>query len=175
MRRAGLERDTLVIFTSDNGGERFSYNWPFMGQKFQLWEGGIRVPAIVRWPGVIPPHRSTGQVAITMDWTATILGVTGSKPDLNYPLDGNDLMPVCRGAAPMYERKLFWRNGKQDAVRSGRWKYLNDNGVEHLFDLATDQREQADFKERRPEVLAQLKKDFDQWQVQVLPRKQNMD
>ena len=174
LRRSALDRNTLVIFTSDNGGERFSYNWPFRGQKFQLWEGGIRVPAIVRWPGVVPPHRSTEQVAITMDWTATILGVTGSKPDANYPLDGNDLMPICKGGAA-YERKFFWRNGKQDAARNGRWKYLNDNRQEYLFDLATDQREQADFKERRPEVLGQLKKDFDQWQSQMLPRKRNMD
>ncbi|HEV8483011.1 MAG TPA: sulfatase-like hydrolase/transferase, partial [Blastocatellia bacterium] len=175
LTRARLDRDTLVIFTSDNGGERFSYNWPFIGQKNQLWEGGIRVPAIVRWRGVIPPYRTTEQVAITMDWTATILAATQTAPDLNYPLDGNDLMPICKGGAPVYERKLFWRHAKQDAIRSGRWKYLNDNGVEHLFDLATDQREQADFKERRPELLGQLKKDFEQWQRQVLPRKQNMD
>ena len=78
LERARLERDTLVIFTSDNGGERYSYNWPFSFQKVYLHEGGTRVPAIVRWPGVIPAGRVTEQAAITMDWTATILAVTGS-------------------------------------------------------------------------------------------------
>jgi arylsulfatase A-like enzyme len=173
LRRTGRDRDTLVIFTSDNGGERFSYNWPFRGQKFELWEGGIRVPAIVRWPGIIPSRRSTAQVSITMDWTATILAATGSTPDINYPLDGVDLMPICKGGVAAYDRKLFWRSGKQHAVRSGRWKYLNDNGPEHLFDLATDQREHADFKDRNPEVLKELRNDFDQWQKQVLPRQES--
>ncbi len=70
-----------MIFTSDNGGERYSFNWPFSFQKFYLWEGGIRVPAIVRWPGVIPAGRVTDQAVITMDWTATILAVTGTSPD----------------------------------------------------------------------------------------------
>jgi len=79
LKRSGLERDTLVVFTSDNGGERFSYNWPFFGQKGQLYEGGIRVPAIVRWPGVIAAGQSTDQVAITMDWTATMIAAATLK------------------------------------------------------------------------------------------------
>src|SRR6059036_4164059 len=83
--RAKLGRNTLVIFTSDNGGERYSFNWPFSFQKFNLWEGGIRVPAIVRWPGVVPAGRTTEQAATTMDWTATILGVTGTTANPAYP------------------------------------------------------------------------------------------
>jgi arylsulfatase A-like enzyme len=170
LRNARLERDTLVIFTSDNGGERFSYNWPFTGKKLELREGGIRVPAIIRWPGVIRAGRSTQQVAITMDWTATILAATHAKPDANYPLDGDDLLPVCTGERAVYERKLFWRNAKQDAVRKGNWKYLNEGEKEYLFDLSTDQREQADFKEQRPEIFEQLRAEFQRWQSQVLPR-----
>ncbi len=168
--KAKLDRDTLVIFTSDNGGERFSYNWPFSGQKFELREGGIRVPAIVRWPGVIPAGRSTEQVAITMDWTATILAATQTKPDINYPLDGDDLLPVSKGERAAYERTLFWRHARQDAVLSGKWKYLNDGEREYLFDLSVDQREQADFKEQNPDMLRQLRSEFQKWQAQVLPR-----
>ncbi|MBD0369724.1 MAG: sulfatase-like hydrolase/transferase [Pyrinomonadaceae bacterium] len=168
--KAKLDRDTLVIFTSDNGGERFSYNWPFTGQKFDLREGGIRVPAIVRWPGVIPAGRSTEQVAITMDWTATILAATQTRPDVNYPLDGDDLLPASKGERAVYERKLFWRNANQDAVRLGKWKYLNDGRREYLFDLSIDQREQADFKEQNPEIFLQLRTEFQRWQSQVLPR-----
>ncbi len=170
LKKAGLDRDTLVIFTSDNGGERFSYNWPFSGKKFELLEGGIRVPAIVRWPGVIPAGRSTEQVAITMDWTATILSATQTRADINYPLDGYDLFAVSKGERAAFERKLFWRHAKQIAVRSGKWKYFKDVEKEYLFDLSVDQREQADFKEQHPEVLRQLRSEFQKWEAQVLPR-----
>ena len=110
LERAKLDRDTLVIFTSDNGGERYSYNWPFSFQKMYLYEGGTRVPAIVRWPGVIPAGRVTDQAAITMDWTATILGVDRHRcrsvvssrwrePDAG----------VHAASARPYDRTLFWR------------------------------------------------------------------
>ncbi|HZS09698.1 MAG TPA: sulfatase-like hydrolase/transferase [Blastocatellia bacterium] len=168
--KAGRDRDTLVIFTSDNGGERFSYNWPFTGQKAELREGGIRVPAIIRWPGVIPSGRATEQVAITMDWTATILAATQTRPDPAYPLDGLDLLPVSKGGRQIDERRLFWRHGRQDAARIGKWKYLNDGTREYLFDLSADQREQADFKEQHPDVFGQLRGEFQNWQAQMLPR-----
>ena len=79
LTRTGLDRNTLVIFTSDNGGERFSYNWPFTGQKFSLWEGGIRVPAIVRWPNVVEAGHVSQQVATTMDWNATMLAAAQTQ------------------------------------------------------------------------------------------------
>ena len=91
LERARLERDTLVIFTSDNDGERYSYHWPFSFQKMLLHEGGTRVPAPVRWPGVIAAGRVTEQAAITVDSTATILAVTGSDADPAFPLDGENL------------------------------------------------------------------------------------
>ena len=138
LERAKLERDTLVIFTSDNGGERYSYNWPFSFQKMYLFEGGTRVPAIVRWPGVIPAGRVTEQAAITMDWTATILAATGTAPDPSYPLDGENLMPVCTGERGLYDRSLFWRIATHAAARVGQWKYLQDEEGEYLFDLSTD-------------------------------------
>lgn len=166
---AKLHRDTLVIFTSDNGGERFSYNWPFTGQKLDLHEGGIRVPAIVRWPGVVPPGLSTDQVAITMDWTATILGVTQTKADPNYPIDGQDLFQVIKGVRPVYERTIFWRTRRQDALRSGKWKYLKEGKSEYLFDLSVDEREQANFKEKSPDVFKQLQAEYQKWQSQMLP------
>ncbi len=167
---AKLDRDTLVIFTSDNGGERFSYHWPLSGQKEELLEGGVRVPAIVRWPGVVPANRSTHQVAITMDWTATILAATHTKPDPNYPLDGQDLLPVIRGTRPVYDRTIFWRTQQQDALRSGKWKYLRQGKDEYLFDLSVDEREQADLKEKNRDVLNRLRSEFEKWQTQMLPR-----
>lgn len=167
----GRARDTIVIFTSDNGGERFSFNWPFTGAKFELFEGGIRVPAIMRWPGVVPAGRTTDQVAVTMDWTATILAAAGAQVDSKYPLDGLDLLPVARGARPIFERALFWRHGAQAAARVGSWKYLKvDDKTERLFDLSTDERERADFREARPAEFERLRGEYLKWEAQMLKR-----
>lgn len=168
--RAGHARNTLVIFTSDNGGERFSYNWPFRGQKFSLWEGGIRVPAIVRWPGVVPVNVVTRQTAITMDWTATMLAVGKAKPDPAYPLDGNNLLPVIRGTEPVYERSFFWRTSEMSAALKGPWKYVNDGTDEYLFNLAIDEREQGNFREQNPSMFTRLRDEFKKWDATVLPR-----
>jgi arylsulfatase A-like enzyme len=168
--RSGLSRNTLVIFTSDNGGERFSYNWPFRGEKFSLWEGGIRVPAIVRWPGVVPVGSVTKQTAITMDWTRTMLAVGNADPDPAYPLDGVDLLPVLRASQPNYERTLFWRTSIQDAVLKGHWKYLKDGDEEYLFDLSVDEREQANYRESNAAMFTKLRDEFKKWEATVLPR-----
>jgi arylsulfatase A-like enzyme len=170
LERARLHRRTLVIFTSDNGGERFSYNWPFSFQKMFLFEGGTRVPAIVRWPGVIPAGRTTDQAAITMDWTATILEVTGTKADPAYPLDGEGLIRVCTGERPVYDRTLFWRTRERDAARIGQWKYLKQNGQEFLFDLSVDPGEKADMRTRKSGVFQDLRNRFQAWDAQMLPR-----
>jgi len=168
IRAAGVDKKTLVIFTSDNGGERFSYQWPFSGQKGDLLEGGIRVPAIVRWPGVVPANRQTQQMAITMDWTATILAA--AKADVSQSLDGIDLLPVIRGTSGLIDRTLFWRIYARDAVRAGNWKYVRDGEVRKLFDLSLDQHEQADFSNKHPDVLQRLMTEFDRWNDQMLPR-----
>lgn len=170
LRAAGIDRKTLVIFTSDNGGERFSYQWPFSGEKGDLLEGGIRVPAIVRWPGVVPGNRVTKQMAITMDWTATILAAANRDADAHRSLDGIDLLPVLKGASPVIDRTFFWRIYTQDAVRQGKWKFFRDGDVRRLFDLTVDQREQADFSKKLPAVLERLMSEFDKWNEQMLPR-----
>jgi arylsulfatase A-like enzyme len=170
LKTAGLERNTLVIFTSDNGGERFSYEWPFSGEKGELREGGIRVPAFIRWPGTIPVHRVTRQQAITMDWTATILAAANTQAANGYPLDGIDLLPILTGASPIRERTLFWRIGTQDAVRQGKWKYFRDGAERKLFDLSVDQHEQADFSLTHHDVMVELSAAFVKWDQQMLPR-----
>lgn len=170
LRAAGIDRRTLVIFTSDNGGERFSYQWPFSGEKGDLLEGGIRVPAIVRWPGVVPANRVTKQMAITMDWTATMLAAANGDAVASRSLDGIDLLPVLKGASPVIDRTFFWRIYTQDAVRQGKWKFFRDGDVRRLFDLSVDQREQADFSKKLPAVLERLISEFDKWNEQMLPR-----
>lgn len=169
IRAAGIDRNTLVIFTSDNGGERFSYLWPFSGQKGDLLEGGVRVPAIVRWPGVVPSNRVTPQMAITMDWTTTMLA--SAKVEISGgAFDGIDLLPLLKGTSPVIDRTFFWRIYAQDAVRDGKWKYVRNGEVRKLFDLSVDQREQADFSRKHPEVLQRLIGEFDKWNDQMLLR-----
>lgn len=170
LKAAGKDRNTLVIFTSDNGGERFSYQWPFSGRKGDLLEGGIRVPAIVRQPGVVPANRVTHQAAISMDWMATILAAAETKPAEGYPLDGINLLPSIRGATPIQDRAFFWRIYDQDAVRKGNWKYLRSGDRRRLFDLSIDEHEQADFGTKNPDTLQQLMDEFDSWNRQMLPR-----
>jgi len=164
LRSTGLDRNTLVIFTSDNGGERFSYNWPFAGQKMDVHEGGIRVPAIVRWPGVAAPGSKSDQSAITMDWSATMLAVAGGKQDAKYPFDGTDMTAVLSGKKNAFDRTFFWRTKRQGAMRSGRWKYIRDEKNEFLYDLEIDEREQANFAESRAKKLASLRAEFKKWE-----------
>jgi len=170
LQKKGLADNTIVIFTSDNGGERFSKTWPFSGQKTELLEGGIRVPAIVRWPHRLGAGKVTEQVAISMDWLPTLLAAAGTAPDPAYPPDGQDLLPVLTGQRAPGERTLFWRYkaNAQRAVRSGNWKYLRINGNEFLFDVTVDQRERANLAQRHPDVFARLKGEWEKWNAGML-------
>ena len=163
LKIAGLDKNTLVIFTSDNGGERFSFNWPFSGKKGDLLEGGIRVPAIVRWPGVTTVGKVTDQPAITMDWTATMVAAAGGNTNPAYPLDGENLTDVFRGKRAVFDRTFFWRTHRQGSTRQGKWKYIREEEKEFLFDLSVDEREQADFKDVSTQVFERLRNSFDKW------------
>ena len=168
--------DTLVVFTSDNGGERFSKIWPFVGRKFDLLEGGLRVPQICRWSGRIAPGTVTNQVCITMDLTATCLAAAGVPPVPRYPLDGVDLLPVLTGGAKEFERTLFWRmrHRYQRAVRRGGWKYLKIAEREFLFDIEYDPRERGDLSKKQPELLAELRALWEHWDRGMLPLPENV-
>jgi len=171
LEQRGLAENTIVVFTSDNGGERFSRTWPFSGQKTELLEGGIRVPGIVRWPRRIKPGQVSEQVAISMDWLPTLLSAAGTAPDPAYAPDGQNLLPVLTGTGQKIERTLFWRYkaNAQRAVRAGDWKYLKLNGQEFLFNVTDDQRERANLARRHPEKLAELKRQWESWNEGMLP------
>lgn len=166
----GLGANTIVIFTSDNGGERFSKIWPFTGMKHELLEGGIRVPSIVRWPGRIQAGSISEQVMVSMDWMPTLLAAADLQPDPAYPPDGENLLPTLTGRASPHPRKLFWRYkaGGQRAVRDADWKYLQIAGNEFLFDLGKDPRERANLKNRRQEVFDRLKNEWEAWDKGML-------
>ncbi|WP_223177043.1 sulfatase [Sphingosinithalassobacter sp. CS137] len=166
-----IASNTIVVFTSDNGGERFSETWPFTGVKGEVLEGGLRVPLIVRWPGRIAPGTLSDQVMISMDFLPTLLAAVGGAPDPAFPSDGMNLMPVLAGAEPIVARTLFWRHraGEQAAVRDGNWKYVRLGAEEHLFDLAADARERADRAGDEPSRLAELRGAWDRWNASMLP------
>ena len=166
----GQADNTLVVFTSDNGGERFSKTWPFTGQKTELLEGGLRVPTLLRWPQRVRPQIQS-QVTVSMDWLPTLLAAAGLTPDPTCPSDGENILPVLEGQAGTHERTLFWRYKAQAqrAVRDGNWKYLKINDNEFLFDVVTDERERANLREREPVVFTRLRAAWEAWNEGFLP------
>lgn len=168
--RLGLRDNTIVVFTNDNGGEWLSRNDPLFHRKLSVWEGGIRVPAIVRWPRRVPAGRVTSQVGITMDLTASILAASGVALPADLRLDGIDLFPILEGRAPQVERTLFWRAHaarQQRAVRSGDWKLVQDMNRWLLFDLRRDVGERTDLVAQQPEVARRLRALLDAWAREV--------
>jgi len=165
----GAAENTIIVFTSDNGGERFSDTWPLVGKKMDLLEGGIRVPYIVRWPAQVRAGSTTAQLAMTMDWTPTFLEAAGAMPHPDYPLDGVSLLPVLKDPAARIERELFWRMKfrGQRAMRSGDWKYFANDDGEFLFDLSKDQRERANLAKRETARLASMRAKFEAWEKSV--------
>ena len=172
LRRNGQLDNTLIVFTSDNGGERFSDNWPLVGGKMDLTEGGIRVPWIAHWPAVIAPGRESTQPCLTMDWSATLLdaagvldGSAGVSPDPDYPLDGLSLLPVLQAADREFPRPLYWRMNHrgQRALRDGDWKYLRVDGHDYLFNIPADERERANLAAREPARLAAMRAAWEAW------------
>jgi len=166
-----IANDTIIVFTSDNGGERFADTWPFTGKKTELLEGGLRIPALVRWPGHIRPGSTTDQVAISMDWMPTFLAAAGAEPDPAYPPDGINLLPQLTAGAVPVSRRLYWRYhfNSQHALRDGDMKYLKIAGNEFLFNVADDPLERANLKNRQPDVFKKMVQSYEEWNATMLP------
>jgi arylsulfatase A-like enzyme len=171
LREEGLLENTLIVFTSDNGGERFSDNWPLVGGKMDLTEGGIRVPWVAHWPATIPAGSVSEQHAMTMDWSATLLALGGGQPHPDYPLDGVSLEALLRDPAQRFERPMHWRMNHrgQRALREGDWKYLMVDGHEYLFNIPADARERANLAKREPVRLARLRDQWLAWDATMPP------
>ena len=171
LRMQGLLDDTLIVFTSDNGGERFSDNWPLVGGKMDLTEGGIRVPWIAHWPAAIAPGGVSAQQCLTMDWSATMLDAAGVAADPAYPLDGVSLRAVLADPRHEFERPLHWRMNHrgQRALRIGDWKYLRVDGHDYLFNIAADERERANQASQAPERLRAMRAAWEAWNATMPP------
>ncbi len=171
LERNAMARNTIVIFTSDNGGERYADTWPFTGRKTELLEGGLRIPALVSWPARIAAGQVSQQVTANMDWLPTLLQAAGAAPAAAYPPDGISLLPQLADGAAVQSRTLFWRYKSlwQRAIRSGDWKMLKILDNTFLFDVAADPMERANLKDRHRDVYDRLTAEWDAWNAQMLP------
>lgn len=179
----GLSDNTIVVFMSDNGGERFSFMWPFVGEKGDLEEGGIRVPFIVRWPSVIPPATVSGVAVDTMDITSTILDAAGVTPAGDFPLDGQSLLSWLLGEECAPSRDLLWRTQEQGAIRRGRFKLLIDRSAKplwlrafkkqgarmRLIDVVDDARERKDLSSQHKEEAKAMLETWMAFDREMLP------
>lgn len=169
LKERGLDRDTLIIFTSDNGCPRpriFCSNGNLREGKQTLYEGGLRIPLIAAWPGRIAPGRTDDRFASLLDLTPTFLKLAGA-PAKGAGLDGTSLLPRLFGAAAP-DRTLFWRHQVHQAVRSGRWKMIVYRTVEgrtatFLFDLETDPAETTNVAASYPEIVTRLNAALHRW------------
>ncbi len=165
LKANNLLDNTLIVFTSDNGGERFSDNWPLVGGKMDLTEGGIRVPWIAHWPAQIAPGTVSDQHCMTMDWSATMLDIGGGQAEAAYPIDGVSLRSVLSNPKQTFDRPLYWRmnHRHQRAMRQGPWKYLKVDDHEYLFNLDNDERERANLAKVHPERLTAMREQWINW------------
>ncbi|MBM4083732.1 MAG: N-acetylgalactosamine 6-sulfate sulfatase, partial [Planctomycetes bacterium] len=166
--RTGLAQNTLVVFSSDNGGvlRNGANNGPWRGEKCHVYEGGLRVPAGVRWPARIRPGSRTERIALTMDLYPTLAEAAGVRP--NDGIDAVSCLPTLLGQSqPEPKRDLYfvWREGGVgyggktiDALRRGDWKLLQDSPFAplELYNLAADPKEVSDLAKREPKTFAEL-------------------
>jgi arylsulfatase A-like enzyme len=167
----GVADNTIVVFTSDNGGERFADTWPFTGRKTELLEGGLRIPSIISWPARLPRGRTSDQVMISMDWMPTLLAAAGTAPDPAFPPDGMNLLPLLTGTSAPVARTLYWRYkaNAQRAIRDGDFKFLKILDNTFLFNVAADPMERANLKDRQKETYERLVAKWLDWNASMLP------
>ena len=158
LKKQGLEENTLVIFMTDHGGDPDygGSNGPLRGEKATLFEGGVRVPCLMRWPGKFKPGTTVDSVCSSLDLFPTFCSLTGADAS-KFQLDGTDLTGLLfEGKAPA-ERELFWELKTEAALRSGAWKYLRTADDEYLFNLEKDRDEKRNLAKQHPDILARLK------------------
>ena len=170
LRRCKIDKETLVLFFSDNGATSLGSNGPWRGHKGQLWEGGHRVPCIASWPGKIPGQRTCNALATTLDVMPTLLAAAGIQSPQTRPLDGCDLSDVFAGSPGPPRRRVFWGHGRARAMREGHWKLLR--GVRgqtrpQLFDLSRDPAERDDRAAAEPARLAGMLMALTQWEQET--------
>lgn len=163
---AGLTENTIIVFQSDHGASQEvrahgggGNAGPHRGAKFSLYEGGIRVPAMISWPGKIPENVVRNQVATGCDWYPTLMELCEIPPS-DHPLDGRSLLPIIRSEkAPTAHQRFHWKSGQAIAVREGRWKLIMTGKRVELYDLPNDLGESQNLAEKFPEIVTRLQEE----------------
>ena len=197
LREEKLDKNTLVIFFSDNGAEkggrkgylnpiptykttpaidRYGDNGPLRGWKGQLYEGGIRVPALMYWPDKLKPGKNSDTM-IVYDILPTLIHLAGGSPPEELNIEGKNLWPAVTGTFTLKERILYWRSARNFALRKGQWKLIHngktpDEGTDELFNISEDPYETRDMAEGKPTLLKELKKELSR-QFALDPQKHN--
>ena len=159
--------NTLVIFFSDNGGGGASDNTPLRGGKGQMFEGGLRVPCIIRWPGRVPAGKTSDAFLTTLEILPTLLQASDVKPPQDIIFDGFDLLPVLQGKTPSTRNAMFWQRRNDVGARVGDWKWVDSSRGSGLFNLKTDVGEKQDLSATHPGKLAELKQHIAHWKKQM--------
>ena len=170
-----IAANTLVVFMSDNGANKTGQNSPFSGFKGNVFEGGIRVPCVVKWPGVLARGEVSDQPCMTMDFSMSIVRAAGTRPPAERPFDGIDILKTVETGAPLQKRTLFWRirrgQATRKAVRDGSLKYIwladGDDVKEFLFDIERDPAEKKDLLNTRKDDVRRLKALLENWEIEV--------
>lgn len=168
LRETGQDKNTLILFQSDNGGSGNGGNAPLRGQKGTMWEGGLRVPFIAWWPGRLPAGKVTDEFLTSLEILPTLAGISGAKLPADLKFDGFDLLPVLRGEKKSSRTEMFWERRSQRAARVGNWKWVEMGGKNSgLFDLTQDLGEEKDLSKEKPEVLAMIRGKFEAWKKEM--------
>jgi arylsulfatase A-like enzyme len=169
LRTLGLDENTMVIFTSDNGsrGDRGGSNRPLRGNKGTTWEGGMRLPCIVRWPGRVPAGATCAEVATAMDFLPTFAGIAGAEAPADRVIDGRDILPLMRGepgARSPHDAFFYYFMHSLQAVRAGRWKLhvaTGRDGACELYDMENDPGETRNVCDQHPDIVRELQAKLD--------------
>jgi len=163
IRERGEEQNTLVIFQSDNGGSGNGGNAPLRGQKSTLWEGGLRIPFIARWPAKIPGGRVSDEFLTTLELMPTLAAAAGASPSKEITLDGYDMLPTLAGITPSPRTEMFWEYRGQKAARIGNYKWSEAGQGRGLYDLSSDVGEKQDLSARMPDKAADISARWAAW------------
>jgi arylsulfatase A-like enzyme len=174
LKETGLEKNTFVIFLSDNGCPTYinaCSNFPLKDGKFSYYEGGVRVPFAMKWPGQITPGSLYAQPIIALDILPTLAEAVGAKVPKDRVIDGVNLLPYLKGEnTALPHEMLFWRSGHNIAVRDSKWKlWKSDNDISLFFDLPNDIGEKVNVASQYPEVVERLSKALSEWNRQLSP------
>lgn len=164
---AGQTGNTIVMFMSDNGGSGNGGNAPLKGSKSTMWEGGLRVPFIMRWPGRVPAGKVTDEFLTALEIVPTLLGATGAPAPSDVKLDGFDMLPVLCGDKASPRLDMFWQRRSDKAARVGNWKWLDSAKGKGLYNLSNDIGETRDLSDEKPEILQMMKDHFAAWRKEM--------